>query len=68
MANITVLALDPQTGDLCFDANGILDLPGGNVIFDGGLGVCPLVIQPFGQMLEGSANIGNFHGLLLYHS
>lgn len=23
MANITVLALDPQTGDLCFDANGI---------------------------------------------
>lgn len=24
MANITVLALDPQTGDLCFDANGML--------------------------------------------
>ena len=26
MANITVLALDPQTGDLCFDANGMLML------------------------------------------
>lgn len=46
----------------------VLDLTDGNVIFDGGLGVCPLVVQPFGQTLEGSANIGNFHGLLLYHS
>ena len=26
MANITVLALDHQTGDLCFDANGMLML------------------------------------------
>lgn len=26
MENITVLALDPQTGDLCFDANGMLML------------------------------------------
>lgn len=26
MANTTVLALDPQTGDLCFDANGMLML------------------------------------------
>ena len=34
----------------------VLDLTDGNVIFDGGLGVCPLVVQPFGQTLKNSVN------------
>ena len=46
----------------------LLDTAGSNVHLGIRPGVCPLVIQPFGQTLEGSANIGNFHGLLLYHS
>ena len=46
----------------------VLGTAGSNVHLGIRPGVCPLVIQPFGQTLEGSANIGNFHGLLLYHS
>lgn len=67
MVNHAVVA-DLRLGRQPLSVIVVLGTAGSNVHLGIRPGVCPLVIQPFGQTLEGSANIGNFHGLLLYHS